>query len=242
MATMTIAVFPGSELLTDEQIVGQVLAGRHELYELVVRRYNRRLYRSIRSIVRSESEVEEVMQQAYVQAYEHLAQFEGRATFGAWITRIAVYAAFAHVRRSKREPATGTDADELSSEEPESFAMSTQSPRGNPEAAASNQELRVALEESVDALPGHYRTVFVLRALEEMSVAETAEALGIQEETVKTRFFRARTLLRKSLLERADATASQAFGFHLSRCDRIVAAVFARLGLVRGGRSTRANH
>ena len=228
---MTTALFPGSDVLTDEQVVRRVLAGEAALYELIVRRYNRRLYRTVRSIVRNESEVEEVMQQAYVQAYEHLGQFAGRASFGAWVTRIAVYAAFAHVRHAKREQSTGADADELSSEEPESCAMSTQSPRTNPERAASDQELRAALEESVDSLPEHYRTVFVLRALEEMSVAETAEALGIQEETVKTRFFRARALLQQSLMERADATATRAFEFHLSRCDRVVAGVFARLGL-----------
>src|ERR1019366_2834589 len=100
---MMTAVFPGSDRLSDEQVVGRVLAGEPELYELIVRRYNRRLYRTIRSIVRNESDVEEIMQQAYVQAYEHLGQFEGRASFGAWLTRIGVYAAFAHARRSKRE-------------------------------------------------------------------------------------------------------------------------------------------
>jgi RNA polymerase sigma-70 factor (ECF subfamily) len=234
---MMTAVFPGSDRLSDEQVVGRVLTGEPELYELIVRRYNRRLYRTIRSILRNESEVEEVMQQAYVQAYEHLGQFEGRASFGAWLTRIGVYAAFAHARRSKREQPTGADADELSSEDPESFAMSTQSPRIDPERAASNQELRAALEQSVDALPEHFRTVFVLRALEELSVAETAEALGIQEETVKTRFFRARSFLQKFLLARADAAAPQAFDFHLSRCDRVVEGVFDRLGLQRRDRS-----
>jgi RNA polymerase sigma-70 factor (ECF subfamily) len=132
---------------------------------------------------------------------------------------------------------TRADADELSSEDPESFAMSTQSPRIDPELAASNLELRAALEQSVDALPEQFRTVFVLRALEEMSVAETAEALGIQEETVKTRFFRARSFLQKFLLARADAAAPQAFDFHLPRCDRVVAGVFDRLGLRRRDRS-----
>ncbi len=234
---MTNAAIQGADALDDEQVVSRVLGGHPQLYEVVVRRYNRRLYRTIRSILRNDSEVEEVMQQAYVQAYENLRQFEGRASFGAWITRIAINAAFQHVRRAKRER-TGTDHDELSSSEPESYAMSTQSPPINPEGAASNQELRNVLEDSIDVLPEHYRTVFVLRAVEELSVAETAESLGIQEETVKTRFFRARALLQKSLVSRAGETTTRAFEFHLTRCDRVVAGVFARLGLQRQGGGT----
>jgi RNA polymerase sigma-70 factor (ECF subfamily) len=115
--------------------------------------------------------------------------------------------------------------------------MSAPPPRSDPESAASDHELRAALEASIDALPESFREVFVLRALEEMSVTETAESLGIPEQTVKTRFFRARGLLRRALIARADQVARGAFEFHLSRCDRVVAGVFRRLGLRRDGPS-----
>jgi RNA polymerase sigma-70 factor (ECF subfamily) len=237
---MTNAAPPGLEALSDEDLVARVRAGESHLYELVMRRYNRRLYRAIRAIVRNESDSEELMQHAYVLAFEHLSQFEGRASFATWITRIAVHAAYAHVRRRTREPATGVDPDRLSSSLPsreEPPAMSAPPLRRDPESAASDHELRAALEASIDALPESFREVFVLRALEEMSVTETAESLGIPEQTVKTRFFRARGLLRRALMARADQVARGAFEFHLSRCDRVVAGVFRRLGLRRDGPS-----
>jgi RNA polymerase sigma-70 factor (ECF subfamily) len=214
----------------DEEIVARVVAGERELYELLMRRHNRRLYRAIRSVLPSDDATEEVMQQAYVQAFTSLAQFEGRASFAAWLTRIAVNAALFHVRRAKREPVSETNDD--SSLDQESMSMSN-SLRNQPDDAASDVELRRALEGAIDALPEHFRTVFVLRAVEELSVAETAESLGLQEETVKTRFFRARGLLQKSLMDRVDASTKGAFDFHLSRCDRVVEGVFATLALPR---------
>jgi RNA polymerase sigma-70 factor (ECF subfamily) len=233
---MTPADPRGPEMLSDGELVARVRSGQHHLYETIMRRYNRRLYRTIRAIVRNESDLDELMQHAYVVAFEHLEQFEGRASFATWLTRIAVHAAYAHLRRAKREPATGIDPDRLCAtqmEEEEAPVMAAQSLRSDPESTANSHELRAVLEAAIDALPPHYREVFVLRALEEMSVTETAESLGIEEPTVKTRFFRARGLLRRSLMARADEAARRAFEFHLSRCDRVVASVLSRLGVWR---------
>lgn len=212
---------PTMSVLTDEQIVARVRAGEIQLFELVMRRYNRRIYRATRAILRDEAEAEDVMQEAYVQAYAHLADFEGRARFATWLTRIAVHEAFARVRRRRRfQP-----IDERTEE---AHSMPT-APHFSPEQQASGGEMRAALEKAIDALPDEFRSVFVMRAVEEMTGAETAECLGIPEETVKTRLFRARARLQETLLEALEPAATQAYAFHLSRCDRVVAAVLSRL-------------
>lgn len=205
--------------LTDEELVTRILSGEGHLYEEVMRRHNRRLYRAIRAIVRSDAEVEDVMQEAYVNAYAHLIQFRGGARFSTWLTRIAIHEAFARLRRAKR----------FTSEEGEEMAANERTP----EQMAGDAELARALERAIDALPEAYRTVFVLRAVEEMSTAETAEALEIPEDTVKTRLHRARGLLQKSL----DAATPEVYGFHLSRCDRVVKRLLSRLGIAAGPRS-----
>jgi RNA polymerase sigma-70 factor (ECF subfamily) len=206
---------------TDEEIVARVRAGEAALFELIMRRYNARLYRAARAILRSDSEAEDVMQDAYVRAYAHLHEFEGRARFSTWLTRIAVHEALARVRRARR-------LQPIDAENHEAHPMSTPS-RCSPEQQASDGEIRVALERAVDSLPDDFRTVFVLRAVEEMSGAETAECLGIPEETVKTRLFRARVRLQEALLEALEPVARETFAFHRARCDRVVAGVFARI-------------
>jgi RNA polymerase sigma-70 factor (ECF subfamily) len=226
------------EALTDDQLIARILGGQPQLFEVFVRRFNRRLFRTIRAILHSDGDVEEVMQQAYVEAYAHLDQFAGRASISTWITRIAIHAAFAHLRRTRREQPTGADAEVLHSLAPEAQAMGNQMTGENPEQVASKRELRLVLENSVDALPEHYRLVFVLRALEELSVTATAECLELNEETVRTRFFRARSLLRKHVLAQMATTQSEAFDFHLSRCERVVTKVFERLGLERSAPDT----
>jgi RNA polymerase sigma-70 factor (ECF subfamily) len=227
-ATETMAAAP----LPDENVVARVLAGEPRLFELLMRRYNQRLFRITRAILKDDAGAEDAMQDAYVQAFTKLAQFEGRSSFATWVTRIAIHAALGRVRRDKRENIDHDleDAD-LDRMAPEQHPMSSQSLAKNPENDAVDRELKSTLEREIDALPEHYRTVFVLRAVEELTVPETAECLGLQEETVRTRFFRARNMLQKALLDRADGVARGAFDFHLSRCDRIVAGVFARLGL-----------
>ena len=210
----------GVSALDDEELVAHVLAGHTEHFELLMRRYNQRVYRVVRTILRDDAETEDVMQEAYVNAYAHLADFAGRARFSTWMTRIAVHEAFGRLRRRGRQDSL----EDLDTE----AAMASTAP--SPEARASDGELRALLEQAVEALPPAFRMVFVLRSIEEMSVAETAEALDIPEETVKTRLHRARSLIRDHLTECVDQSAPAAFGFHLARCDRVVTAV---LGCIR---------
>lgn len=209
----------GAQPMPDESIVARVLAGEPRLFELLMRRYNRRLFRAARAILRDDGEAEDVAQHAWVRAFGHLATFEGRSLFSTWVTRICVYEALARAKKAARlEP---FDADE-----PQEVTMTT----GTPEQRASDGELRRALEEAIDTLPETLRTAFVLRTVDGMSLAETAAVLGIPEDTVKTRTFRARALLQTRLQERFDALATGAFDFQGERCDRIVARVLERIG------------
>ena len=225
--TTTTAPIPKAwEALPDEEVVRRVLEGEGALFELLMRRYNQRLYRVARAIVRDEAEAEDVMQQAYVSAYTHLAQFERRARFSTWLTRIAVHEALA--RRRRRQRITEMDAM------PETDGDVWMAKGPDPEQQALTGELRRALEASVDALPESHRSVFVLRDVEGLSTAETAECLGLSEDNVKTRLSRSRAMLRRELLERAGGATADVFSFHLSRCDRVVAAVLERLGLRAG--------
>jgi RNA polymerase sigma-70 factor (ECF subfamily) len=205
---------------SDEEIVTRVLGGEIELFELIMRRHNQRVFRAVRAILKSDDEAEDVMQEAYVSAYTHLATFAGRAQLSTWLVRIAVNEAFARLRRHKK-------VADWNESEAEVFDMPTQT-RG-PEETASDHELRGILESVVDTLPESFRTVFVLRAVEQLSVSETAEVLGIPEDTVKTRLHRARGLLQNTLEGRVGGTLPSLFDFHLSRCDRVVNGVLSRV-------------
>jgi RNA polymerase sigma-70 factor (ECF subfamily) len=189
-----------------------------------MRRCNARVFHSVRAILRDDAESEDVMQQAYVNAYAHLGDFQGHARLSTWITRIAVHEALARARRSKK----WTSLDDDDTERPTMTTLAH--PSADLEKSAADREILQGLEDAIDGLPGAFRAVFVLRAVEEMSVTEAAEVLDISEETVKTRLFRARSLLKDALGVRAQGAATQAFAFHLSRCDRVVAAVLRRVG------------
>jgi RNA polymerase sigma-70 factor (ECF subfamily) len=206
--------------LSDEQIVGQILDGHTGLFEILMRRHNERIYRAARAIVREEREAEDVMQQAYVNAYAHLRQFDGRAKFSTWLTRIAVHEALSRARKQGRYQSLDDQHDE---------AVTPINPYPDPERRAFAAELGRVLEAAIDRLPDGSREVFMLRQVEGLSTAETAEALDISEDVVKTRLSRARGSLRRALLEDAGLAAEGAFRFPQPRCDRVVAAVFARL-------------
>ena len=235
MATLTETV-TSPDPLSDEEVVARVLAGETSMFEVVMRRYNQRLYRVARAILRNDGEAEDVMQDAYVRAYEHLDQFAGRAKFSTWLTRIAVHEALARQRRGKRyqelEPMSEGDAGDPM----DGFASMTLSP----EEQASNSQIRSLLEEAVEELPDAYRTVFMLRDVEEMSTTDTANVLEITEENVKVRLHRARALLRKSLYARAGMERKEAFNFHAVRCDRVVKNVFERIKKQAAKRDTSA--
>lgn len=216
---------------TDERIVERVLAGEQVLFELLMRRHNQRIYRAVRSILREDGECEDVMQEAYVRAYEHLAQFEGRAQFSTWLTRIAVNEALK--RQASRGRLASLDGDVCDGGEermPE--------PRSNwptPEAQASRGELARLLEQAILSLPCKYRSVILLRDVEGMSTNETAEALSLTDTNVKVRLHRGHELLQEEILSRLGGAASQAFLFQAPRCDRVVSAVSARLALRNAG-------
>jgi RNA polymerase sigma-70 factor (ECF subfamily) len=211
----------------DEEVVRRVLAGDLVLFELLMRRHNQRVYRAIRSIIRDDGESDDVMQEAYACAYEHLSQFEGRAQFSTWLTRIAVNEALKRLaRRGRFDP-----LNEEQLEEEDGTMPTLQSTQPSPESNASNSELKGLLEEAILALPITYRAVIMLRDVEEMSTAEAAEVLSLTDANVKVRLHRAHELLRGELFARTGATNARAFTFHASRCDRVVHAVFERLGL-----------
>jgi len=223
MAPLTETV-TSQDPLSDEEVVARVLAGETSMFEVVMRRYNQRLYRVARAILRNDGEAEDVMQDAYVRAYEHLDQLAGRAKFSTWLTRIAVHEALTRQRRGRYqelEPMSEGDGGDPM----DGFASMAL----NPEEQASNSQIRSLLEEAVEKLPDAYRTVFMLRDVEEMSTTDTANVLEISEENVKVRLHRARALLRKSLYARAGMERKEAFNFHAVRCDRIVKNVFERI-------------
>ena len=216
--------------LADEEIVQRVLAGDTALFEVLMRRHNRRLYRVARAIVKDESETEDVMQQAYLAAYTHLGQFTGAARFVTWLTKIAVNEALARVRQSAR--LVPIDANV---EQGEERMRQLATDEENPERHAARRELGGLLEVSIDTLSHDHRTVFVLREVEGLSTAETAECLGISEELVKVRLHRAKSRLREHVFARVGRAMTEAFEFHASRCDRVVAAVFERIDLLDAG-------
>jgi len=209
--------------LSDEEVVARVIGGETALFEILMRRHNERIYRAARAIRRDDSEAEDVMQQAYVNAYTHLRQFDGRAQFATWLTRIAVHEALARVRRRGRyEPLEDSFLETL---------MPIQ-PTADPERQTFARELGALLESAVDRLGDGYREVFMLRQVEGLSTSETAHALDVSEDVVKTRLSRARAALQRDLLDHAGAAAASAFRFGLARCDRVVAAVMARISTI----------
>lgn len=213
-----------ADAITDEEVVKRVLAGETALFEIIMRRYNRRLYRVAHAILMDDREAEDVMQDAYVRAYTHLGQFAGRAKFSTWLTKIAVHEARARARRRSRF------VDPGSTQNPGEDGMNTfTSKTRDPEQQALSRELNAVLEDAVDALPEAYRSVFMLRKIEEMSTAETAECLDISEETVKVRLHRARSLLREEIYARIGVTTSGTFEFAGLRCDRLVLSVFDKI-------------
>lgn len=206
--------------ITDEDIVELVRNGDVHLFEHLMRRNNRRVYRAACAILGDGREAEDVMQDAYVRAYEHLREFDGRARFSTWLTRIAVHEALARVRRRRRHQ----PLDSLS----EDHAMfHTDEP--TPEQRTSDGEMQSVLERAIEALPDDFRIVFILRAVEEMSGVETAACLGIPEDTVKTRLHRARGRLREILLAELEPKVTSTFDFPVPRCDRVVRGVLCRL-------------
>ena len=197
-------------------------------FEALMRLHNRMLFRTARAILHDDAEAEDALQEAYIKAYAAMGSFRGEAKVSTWLARIVANEALQRLRKQNRRgaivPLRSADAVEEINEIPEEHSMSK-----TPESAAARAEFRKLLEKRIDALPDAYRPVFVLRAVEELSVDEVAEVLRVPAATVRTRFFRARSLLRESLASEIDLACEDAFGFAGDRCDRIVAAVMARI-------------
>lgn len=220
---------------SDLELAQRAVDGDTRAFEAIMRQYNRMLFRTARSILRSDSEAEDALQDAYLEAFRSLGRFRGEAQLSTWLTRIVINQALQRLRRHRREGQV-FDLDRVVDLEQalESAGTPTDTTFG-PEGEAMRAELRQLLEAKIDQLPPAFRTVFVLRALEELSVEDTAACLKIPEATVRSRFFRARGLLRESLEQTVELALQDAFSFDGKRCDRIVASVLHRLPLSHGG-------
>lgn len=214
---------------SDAEIARRVAAGDEEAFRLLMKRHNQALYRTARAILKDDAEAEDAVQDAYVQAYRAIGRFRGDAKLSTWLVRITVNEAIARSRKRRRSAEViRFDSERESAIEARGVNMD-EGLGERPEQSAVRAETRRLLEKKIDELPDAFRTVFVLRAVEDMTSEETAHALGIPEATVRTRFFRARGLLREALAREIDFAIEDAFSFAGARCDRIVAGVLARI-------------
>ena len=193
-------------------------------FEAVMRQHNRMLYRLARSILKDDTEAEDALQEAYLAAYRNLPGFRGDSRMSSWLARIVINESYARLRKRKSAIVVP-----LSGEAPDVETSMPDRESGRPDAMALRAELRALLTRKIDALPEQFRTVFVMRDVEDLSVEETAECLAIPEATVRSRAFRARALLRESIAREIDIATVDAFGFDGERCDRIVASVLGRI-------------
>ena len=220
----------------DAELARRIGLRDERAFEALMRRHNRLLYRLARSILKDDAEAEDAVQEAYFAAYRNISGFRGGAKLSTWLARIVLNEAYGRLRKRKRTgvvvPLDACDRGEHLFEE----GVMADATTAAPEAAAMRAELRLLLERRIDELPAQFRTVFILRDVEEMSVEDTAECLDVPPATVRTRAFRARALLRESLARDIDMATIDAFGFAGERCDRIVAAVLDRLRSDRGSR------
>lgn len=213
---------PG-ELVSDDELVQRTLEGDLGAFELIMSRYNQRIFRVVRSIVVDDDEAQDVVQDAYVSAFEYLKQFAGRAKFSTWLTKIAVYEALA--RRQRRKPIRYVDLSD-----PKNASMEPYEDTGQAERNASSKELAALLARAIDELPDELRTVFTMRVVEETSTEETAASLNLTEANVKVRLHRARALLRQRIDKQVGESIRRVYQFDGARCDSIVRAVTARVG------------
>jgi RNA polymerase sigma-70 factor (ECF subfamily) len=218
MQTIQAAVPASSTPAPDREVIARVRAGEVQAFEILMRRYNRLVFRTVRSIARSDAEAEDVAQDAWIAAYQHLAQFEGKAAFSTWVTRIAIRMAAARTRQQLRF--TALDGNE---------EVNVEAEGDDPADALSRRELAGLLERALDALPIEYRVVLVLRDVEQRSTQETAEALGLSEENVRVRLHRSRAALRTLVKGELDGNLREVFAFDGQRCDRMVQGVLAAL-------------
>jgi RNA polymerase sigma-70 factor (ECF subfamily) len=233
MPAMTALTKP-LESADDATLVGCVKRGDTAAFAVLMRRYNRRLYRTARAILKDDAAAEDAVQEGYLAAFHHLAEFRGDAQLSTWLTRIVVNQALQALRRLRREQVVVL-FDESPEERDETQFIADSLAPVLPEKTMLRDELRRLIERKIDELPDGYRTVFMLREVEDLTVEETAVALGIPEPTVRSRLFRAKARLRGALAEELDVATQDVFGFDGERCDRIVANVLARIDAAHPG-------
>ena len=212
----------------DAELAHRVGSGDSAAFEILMRRYNRTLFRTARAILRDDAEAEDALQEAYLQAYQAIGGWRAEAKLSTWLARIVANEALMRLRKQARRaeivPLQSSATLEGLNEIPDTDMNKT------PEREAQRVEMRRLLEAQIDSLPDDYRAVFMLRAVEELTVEETSKVLGIPEATVRSRLFRARSLLREGIASRIDLACEDAFAFAGERCDRIVANVMKRIG------------
>jgi len=229
----------GDEPADDDQaLVARIVGGDTAAFELVMRRHNGALFRAARAILRDDADAEDALQEAYLAAYRHLPEFRGDARLSTWLTRIVINQALGRLRARRRDNVVELHDDAPADSAAAQGEAMDDGHAESPEAEAMRSQLRRLLERKIDALPLAFRTAFMLREVEEMTIEQAAECLAIPAATVRTRVFRARAMLRASLAEDMDVATGEVFGFAGARCDRIVAGVLGRLREIEEARSS----
>jgi len=213
---------------SDRELAARSAQGDTRAFAAIMRRHNQLLFRTARSVLKSDSETEDAVQEAYLRAWRAIGTFRDDAQLSTWLVRIVINEALGRLRRRGAQ-VIQLDGAHVADVDPDPASAVADDPNLQPEHLAMREELRLLMERRIDRLPDAYRTVFMLRAVEEMSVAQTAIALALPEATVRTRFFRARSLLREGLSRDMDVALGDAFSFDGARCDRIVAGVLSSL-------------
>ena len=215
--------------LDDAELVQRIVRHDQKAFETLMRRHNGRLFRIARAILKDDAEAEDALQEAYIDAYRHIDKFHGDAKVSTWLTRIVINEALGRLRRRKRDEIIVAFAKPHQSDQDHEESVVADTETESPETSAMRGEIRRLLEQKLDELPVVFRTVFVMREVEEMTVEETAACLSIPMATVRTRLFRARALLRESLAREFDTGSMDIFAFGGEHCDRIVANVLERV-------------
>lgn len=209
------------EQLSDDEIITQIISGHTDLFAELIQRYNQRLYRIVRSYLRDEQNVKDVMQSAYLKAFEKLKQFRGEAQFSTWLTRIAINEALKKLNQQKRISDLNDVTDERNGDQNNRVETYT------PEAKMIQDDMNRHLEKAIDTLPPKYRSVLVMREIEQMSTEETAKTLDISRTNVKVRLHRAKKMLRKELTNMLDEI--DLFSFKGENCDQMTNHVMSLL-------------
>ncbi|WP_454618644.1 RNA polymerase sigma factor [Bradyrhizobium cenepequi] len=214
----------------DAELVKRVLARDEAAVRAILKANNRRLYRLARGILRNDSEAEDVVQETYLRAFTHLADFRGESSLSTWLSRIAMNEALGRLRRER--PGVEISSLPQGALEAQIIQFPLMSTADDPEKSMAQREIQNVVESAIDELPEAFRLVFITRVVEGMNVEETAEILDLKPETVKTRLHRARAMLRDNVEKKIGPVIMEVFPFAGHRCDRLTEAVVKRLGYI----------